>query len=87
MLFPVLRRGTRGGGSVDMPIRMMEREHVGHDAELERIREATGNLKLPDGASPAWTELYAGLAALERDLRQHIYLENNILFARATGAR
>ena len=84
MLFPVLRTGSRGG-PVDMPIRMMEREHDDHDAALERIRELTHGLAAPADASPAWQELYAGLAGLEEALRQHIYLENNVLFARARG--
>lgn len=84
MLFPTLREGKRGGG-VDMPMRMMEREHEGHDAQLEKIRELTGDFAAPTDASPTWTELYTGLAALEADLRQHIYLENNVLFVRASG--
>ena len=84
MLFPTLRTGTRGGG-VDMPMRMMEREHEGHDAQLEKIRELTGGFVAPADASSTWTDLYAGLAALEDDLRQHIYLENNVLFVRASG--
>jgi regulator of cell morphogenesis and NO signaling len=84
MLFPVLRTGSRGG-QLDMPMRMMEREHDNHADQLGRIRALTHDLALPDDASPAWTTLYAGLATLETDLQQHIYLENNILFARASG--
>ena len=86
MLFPVLRNGTRGG-AIDMPMRMMEREHDSHDDQLDRIRDLTGNLNVPGDASAAWTALYAGLTTLETELRQHIYLENNVLFARATGER
>jgi regulator of cell morphogenesis and NO signaling len=84
MLFPTLREGKRGGG-VDMPMRMMEREHEGHDAQLEKIRELTGGYTAPADASPTWTELYTGLETLENDLHQHIYLENNVLFVRASG--
>lgn len=84
MLFPTLRTGARGG-SVGMPIRMMEREHDGHSDELDNIRQLTHDLIAPADASPAWNELYTGLTQLEADLRQHIYLENNILFARAIG--
>lgn len=84
ILFPMLRTGARGG-PIDMPIRMMEREHESHDEQLERIRELTHDFSAPADASPAWTQLYASLATLEADLRQHIYLENNVLFVRATG--
>lgn len=84
MLFPELRKGKRGGG-VDMPMRMMEREHEGHDAQLEKIRELTGGFTAPADASATWTELYTGLETLENDLHQHIYLENNVLFVRASG--
>ena len=84
VLFPMLRTGARGG-PIDMPIRMMEREHESHDDQLERIRELTRGLSAPDDASVAWKQLYARLATLETELRQHIYLENNVLFARAMG--
>ncbi|MEO6776358.1 MAG: hemerythrin domain-containing protein, partial [Kofleriaceae bacterium] len=84
MLFPTLRTGARGG-SIDMPMRMMEREHDDHAEGLEKIRELTRDLAAPADATPTWTALYERLATLEADLRQHIYLENNILFARATG--
>ena len=90
MLFPVIRTGTRGGSRdmpIDMPIRMMEREHDSHGAALEQIRELTGDLRPPPEASAAWVALYDGLEALETDLRQHIYLENNVLFLRALGGR
>ena len=86
MLFPVLRNGARGG-AIDMPMRMMEREHDSHDDQLARIRDLTNDMKVPADASATWTALYAGLTTLETELRQHIYLENNVLFARATGER
>lgn len=84
VLFPQLRTGQRGG-SVDMPIRMMEREHEGHDESLSHIRGATRELTAPADASDAWRTLYADIRALETALREHIYLENNVLFARAMG--
>jgi regulator of cell morphogenesis and NO signaling len=86
VLFPMLRTGRRGG-PLDMPIRMMERDHEDHDERLDRIRRHTASFTPPADASEAWKALYSGLATLETDLRQHIYLENNILFARAAGER
>lgn len=84
VLFPMLRTGARGG-QLDMPMRMMERDHDSHSDALERIRASTGDLTPPADASASWIELYTKLATLERELREHIYLENNILFARAAG--
>lgn len=83
LLFPSLRSGARGG-PLTMQIRMMERDHTTHAASLTRIRALTANLTAPAGASPTWTKLYADLGALEADLRQHVYLEDGILFARAS---
>ena len=84
-LFPTLRAGARGG-PIDMQVRMMARDHDGHTASLGRIRHQTANLTAPADATPEWTKLYAGLAALESDLREHVYLEDNILFARASSS-
>lgn len=84
MLFPPLRTGARGG-ELDMPMRMMEREHDDHAKELSKIRELTREFVAPADATSEWTTLYEGLAALETALRQHIYLEDNILFVRGTG--
>lgn len=81
VLFPLLRTGSRGG-ELDMPIRMMERDHEGHADHLDRIREITKGLQAPD---PAWAALYAELAALDEGLREHVHLEDGILFARAVS--
>jgi regulator of cell morphogenesis and NO signaling len=83
VLFPMLRRGVRGEG-VSMPVRVLEREHDGHREYLGRIRELTGDLQIPPHACATWTALYQGLEHIEAELMQHIHLENNILFARAT---
>ena len=84
VLFPMLRTGSRGG-PIDMPIRMMEREHDSHDEQLERLRRVTHGFAAPADAPAGWTDLYAKLATLEAELHQHIYLEHNVLFARASG--
>jgi regulator of cell morphogenesis and NO signaling len=83
ILFPLLRRGARGE-AVYMPVRVMEGEHDAHRDQLVKLRELTDDLRLPAHACATWTALFRGLAALEAELMQHIHLENNILFARAT---
>lgn len=84
VLFPMLRRGARGP-MVAMPISVMETEHDAHTESLAKIRALTNNLTLPQDACGTWTALYEGLEQLEADLMQHISLENNVLFARATA--
>lgn len=85
ILFPMIRRGARGEG-VAMPVHMMEREHDEHGVRLAKIRALTDDLRLPVNACATWTALYRGLETIEAELMQHIHLENNVLFARATGA-
>ena len=67
-----------------MPVRVMESQHDSHATELATIRELTDDLRTPAHACATWTALYDGLRGLEADLMQHIHLENNILFSRAT---
>ncbi len=70
-------------GSVANPIRMMETEHQEVKKLLCQLRELTGNyLPHPDGNSIV-SVLYGALAALDRDLVQHIHLENDVLFPQA----
>lgn len=83
ILFPLLRRGARGE-AVDLPVRMMEADHDTHGLLLAKIRRLTGDLRVPAGACATWRALYEGLAHLEAELMEHIHLENNILFSRAT---
>jgi regulator of cell morphogenesis and NO signaling len=85
VLFPALRRGARGPG-VAMPIGVMEREHDKHAEALREIRALTDDLDPPLHACATWRALYDGLAHVERDLMEHIHLENNVLFRRAGAA-
>ncbi len=81
VLFPLLRAGR--GRMAAMPIQVMEQEHTDHGRNLQRLRELTNDYQPPAEACGTWTALYLGLAELERELMQHIHLENNVLFPRA----
>ena len=92
VLFPLIRRLESGGsppdggfhcGSVQNPIRVMLMEHDSAGDALARMRQLTAGYSLPADACATWRAFYAGLAEMERDLHQHIHLENNILFPRA----
>ncbi len=65
------------------PISVMRREHEVAGGLLERIKELTTSSTPPAEACNTWRNLYARLAEFDASLREHIHLENNILFPRA----
>jgi len=81
VLFPLLLAGR--GRMAGMPIQAMEREHEDHGRNLARLRALTHDHRAPADGCGSWHALYLGLAELERELMQHIHLENNVLFPRA----
>ena len=96
VLFPYvveLERAHREGRSamrppfftIKNPIRMMMLEHDAAGDFLREIRAATANFETPEDACMSFAALYEGLEGLERDLHQHIHLENNVLFPRAAA--
>jgi regulator of cell morphogenesis and NO signaling len=70
-------------GSVENPIRMMEREHREAGDELQIIRELTRGYAAPADGCTTYAVCMAELQEFERDLHRHIHLENNVLFPRA----
>lgn len=70
-------------GSVEMPISRMLADHDDAGALTARIRGLSGGFVAPADACPTYRAVYQGLEDFERDLHQHIHLENNILFPRA----
>lgn len=78
ILFPAIRRG--GGPGIEHPIAVMRADHDDHDAEMAEIHRLTADLTLPDGACRTWSALYEGLAEFSADLKDHIRLENDVLF-------
>jgi len=67
-------------GSIGNPIGQMEYEHDVAGDFLAKMRQVTNDYTLPGDACPTFTALYEGLDAMEKDLHEHIHLENNILF-------
>lgn len=94
VLFPYigkLERYASGGGAkprscfgtIANPIAMMTRDHDLAGNLMLEIRKLSQDYKPPEGACPTFHAFYTGLREFEQDLRQHIHLENNILFPRA----
>lgn len=95
MLFPFIKALTAasatGGrrpmapfGSVAAPISMMIADHEDAGSELEQVRQLLDDYTPPDDACTTMRLLYAELEAFEQDLHIHVFLENNILFPKAT---
>lgn len=78
-----VRASTPPFGTVQNPVRMMRMEHEEVGELLSQMRKISNDYALPDGACPSFTALYHRFAEFERDLHQHIHLENNVLFPRA----
>ena len=92
VLFPMIQEmeitrevGSAHCGSVNNPIGVMEHEHDNAGEALRRLRALTGDYTPPADGCPTYQALLAGLAAMERDLHEHIHKENNILHPRAVS--
>jgi regulator of cell morphogenesis and NO signaling len=81
VLFPAIEAGHRGQ-PIEPPILVMIAEHESHGDQLERTRQLTDNLVPPPEACTTWRALYEQLAIMERELMEHIHLENHVLFPR-----
>ena len=71
-------------GTVMNPIRMMMMEHDNAGTLLKELRKVTSNYSVPDDACMSYQTLYKALEVFEQDLHQHIHLENNLLFPKAS---
>jgi regulator of cell morphogenesis and NO signaling len=61
----------------------MMAEHDSAGEALATLRRLTRDYQPPAGATPGLAHFYGELEALDRDLREHIRLEDDILFPRA----
>ena len=92
ILFPAIlerAQGRRDGlaDMIDQPIAAMEADHDDAGRALAEMRRLTNSYMPPPDACPTFIGLYWGLAELERDMHEHVHLENNILFPRAVASR
>lgn len=94
VLFPYIERmeeAVIGGepllpapfGSVNKPVAAMIHEHDSAGQLLRKMRQLSNEYQAPEGACVSYRTLYSALSEFERDLHQHVHLENNILFPRA----
>ena len=90
ILFPLIRQLDTSAtapsfhcGSLANPIRQMESEHTDAESALERLHQLTDDFRPPDCACGTRRAMLDALASLNRDLRDHIHKENDILFPRS----
>jgi regulator of cell morphogenesis and NO signaling len=70
-------------GSVKNPVRMMMAEHDTVGEILREVRGLSSDYEVPADGCISYRTLYGALEEFERDLHQHIHLENNVLFPKA----
>jgi len=70
-------------GTVLHPIRVMEGEHERADEIVGALRALTGNFTPPPESCVTWRLCWAELGRFDVDLRDHVRLENHLLFPRA----
>lgn len=81
-LFPMMRRGDPHASG---PIACMEADHEDVVEQLKGLARLTHDFKPPYGACNTWQALYALCREIDADLRDHMHLENNVLFRRFGG--
>ena len=72
-----------GFGTIANPVQVMIHEHDDAGSLVSAIRKLSNDYTPPADACGSYQAFYNGLKEFERDLHQHIHLENNILFPRA----
>lgn len=92
ILFPAARQlfGSDQGAipfRLEAPIGVMEHEHEEAGRLIKGIRALTDNYTPPGFACPSYKITYIMLNQFDRDLMQHIHLENNILFPKIMEAQ
>jgi regulator of cell morphogenesis and NO signaling len=85
VVFPALARLAAGqeNDATLAALHELETEHDTAGEALATMRALTDNYTVPEDGCTTYAALYDGLQALERDLHQHIHLENNILIPQA----
>ncbi len=70
-------------GAVRNPIHVMMAEHDAAGEAMARMHSLSNEFTPPESACPTYRGFYQALEEFEKDLHEHVHLENNILFPRA----
>jgi len=80
VLFPLMMAG--GSPLMAGPITCMVQEHDALAVQLDRLGSLANGFSPPDGACGTWRALYGTLAHFVAEAREHMRLENTVLFPR-----
>jgi regulator of cell morphogenesis and NO signaling len=69
--------------SITQPVSKMMQEHESANHIVAELRRLTFRFQPPAWACATHVALFAGLNEFETDLKQHVHLENDVLFPRA----
>jgi regulator of cell morphogenesis and NO signaling len=91
LLFPKIRLLVKAGKpengvkpeQLDQTIIKLEGEHETEGDRFKEIAKLTAQYSIPEDACNTYMVAISKLDAFEKDLHQHIHLENNILFPKA----
>ena len=83
VLFPMMLAG--GSPMIRHPVARMKEEHRDVDDQLLRLAVLTTDFTPPVDACATWRSLYRACHEIADDLREHMRLENDILFPRFAG--
>lgn len=75
----------RLGGAPWPTLGQLRNEHASAEADIRRLAELTGGYDAPAQACSDWRALYALCREYEREFREHVELEESIVFARFGG--
>ncbi|WP_310541725.1 hemerythrin domain-containing protein [Phenylobacterium sp.] len=78
ILFPTMLAGSCG--VLKFPISRMMAEHDDVYEQLDRLAALTRDFTPPQDACKTWRALSQACRKLDRDLREHMRLENDVLF-------
>jgi regulator of cell morphogenesis and NO signaling len=87
-VFPALRRLAEAdpqAADVQSALHALEEEHDRAGVALARLRSLSHGFTVPDDACATYRALYEGLVRFERELHEHVHLENNVLFPRVVS--
>jgi regulator of cell morphogenesis and NO signaling len=87
-VFPAVRRLAEPGtaaADVQGALHALEEAHDRAGTALARLRALSGGFAVPEDGCSTYRALYEGLARFERELHEHVHLENNVLFPRVVS--
>ncbi len=90
VFFPTLRDLAAGrrlpryfGGSLRVPVYVLDGDHRSADRALRFFRQMTDGYTAPADACSSWRALLDRLRALEEDMHRHVHLESELVHPRA----